>query len=543
MQVSCANCGAVYSFDASAIPAQGYNAQCTTCSHVFFVAPEAPAAPVAQPAPQPAPSAQPAPQPQPTPQPHPQPPVDAPITVACPTCQASYQFSPQAIPPGGYDAQCTQCSAVFFVGPPAQPVQPLSLDTPKAPSALSPPEDNPVAQELTEQPAPAAADLPQLHQAPFEPSPHHESSDLLAMAQSLGEPDAAPEGASMEDDFEQIMRAKRRRWLIIGAIALVIPLLLGLVYFALPSVWDASLGSVLGVKARIHPDAIPLYEAASTKMWEDRPESYREALQQLHQALQIDPLYSAALGLAAQAHVFIGKDLQEEGERIRSRAKTILAQITAIQESEPPPKDAEAQTASLEKELKALNQEASKLFQAGSQEFSEAGKLLTPALNDFADSPEFRTALGIYYLARDPNRTADGSLHLRAALKHSGLAEDAAPEDIRDPWLLFLQGMVKANQRHDQNRALPYLQAAVERQPAFQRARYQQLLVLEALEQPEEAQQLAQAILNRDPEHPKAKAHLHALSAASAPEATVAGAPNDHSAGHNKAKRLKKRNR
>ncbi len=40
MQVACGKCGATYEFDATAIPADGYDAQCTNCGNVFFVAPE-----------------------------------------------------------------------------------------------------------------------------------------------------------------------------------------------------------------------------------------------------------------------------------------------------------------------------------------------------------------------------------------------------------------------------------------------------------------------------------------------------------------------
>lgn len=88
MQVSCSHCGARYEFDAAAIPAAGYDAQCTTCNGVFFVAPQ-------QEVPAPAPQ----------------------VAVSCSSCGAVYQFAASEIPPAGYDAQCTQCQQVFFVGP------------------------------------------------------------------------------------------------------------------------------------------------------------------------------------------------------------------------------------------------------------------------------------------------------------------------------------------------------------------------------------------------------------------------------------------
>src|ERR1700733_8129738 len=84
MQVSCGSCGAKYEFEASVIPAAGYDAQCTHCSAIFFVSPEAPAA-------------------------------DRQVSGSCSHCGAIYQFAAADIPEGGYDAQCTQCQGVFFV--------------------------------------------------------------------------------------------------------------------------------------------------------------------------------------------------------------------------------------------------------------------------------------------------------------------------------------------------------------------------------------------------------------------------------------------
>lgn len=40
MQIACSHCGATYVFDAALIPADGYDARCTSCQAVFFVHPE-----------------------------------------------------------------------------------------------------------------------------------------------------------------------------------------------------------------------------------------------------------------------------------------------------------------------------------------------------------------------------------------------------------------------------------------------------------------------------------------------------------------------
>ncbi|MEM6733638.1 MAG: zinc-ribbon domain-containing protein, partial [Myxococcota bacterium] len=91
MRVSCPECGAEYQFASSAIPPEGYDAQCTNCSTVFFVEPEVTGS-------YPVPSD-----------------PDRIVTVGCPSCGAHYQFPAKDIPAGGYDAQCTQCNEVFFV--------------------------------------------------------------------------------------------------------------------------------------------------------------------------------------------------------------------------------------------------------------------------------------------------------------------------------------------------------------------------------------------------------------------------------------------
>ena len=100
MKAVCNHCGAQYEFDASTIPPEGYNAQCSTCNQVFFIKPEVqqPQAPQPQPAAPQAPAAQP-----------------AQLNASCNHCGMVYQFTPESIPAAGYNAQCTSCGQVFFV--------------------------------------------------------------------------------------------------------------------------------------------------------------------------------------------------------------------------------------------------------------------------------------------------------------------------------------------------------------------------------------------------------------------------------------------
>lgn len=116
MQVSCSSCGAKYEFDASAIPAAGYDAQCTTCNAIFFVSPDADGPPSAPP---PTVGLK----------------LSEQVAVSCNHCGAVYQFAAADIPQEGYDAQCTQCQGVFFVSVAgAAKVQPSASPEKVAPS-------------------------------------------------------------------------------------------------------------------------------------------------------------------------------------------------------------------------------------------------------------------------------------------------------------------------------------------------------------------------------------------------------------------------
>ena len=110
MQVACDQCGATYEFESSAIPSEGYDAQCTHCNHVFFVAPAG---------------------------------GEKLIAVTCANCKTVYRFAASAIPAEGYDAQCTQCEAVFFVsakpgGAPAAAKPTADKAAPPTPPASTP---------------------------------------------------------------------------------------------------------------------------------------------------------------------------------------------------------------------------------------------------------------------------------------------------------------------------------------------------------------------------------------------------------------------
>jgi len=61
------------------------------------------------------------------------------MQAACTKCGATYEFDAGSIPPTGYDAQCTNCAAVFFVAPPPPPAPPVitAPPPPAAPARIS----------------------------------------------------------------------------------------------------------------------------------------------------------------------------------------------------------------------------------------------------------------------------------------------------------------------------------------------------------------------------------------------------------------------
>ena len=108
-----------YEFDSADIPAEGYDAQCSNCGNIFFVAPQLPETAAATPAPIASATAQ--------------------VAIACPQCGAVYQFDSQDVPEAGYDAQCTQCETIFLVAPhtvaPFEPTATEAWDAPAAPAS------------------------------------------------------------------------------------------------------------------------------------------------------------------------------------------------------------------------------------------------------------------------------------------------------------------------------------------------------------------------------------------------------------------------
>ena len=105
MRLICPNCTAQYEVDASMIPVEGRDVQCSNCGHTWYELPEAPKAaeddpvPAMEPEPWEAPEPDPAPEPEPEPKPEPEfEPEPEPEFEPEPEPEAEPEFEPEPEP-------------------------------------------------------------------------------------------------------------------------------------------------------------------------------------------------------------------------------------------------------------------------------------------------------------------------------------------------------------------------------------------------------------------------------------------------------------
>ena len=633
MQVRCNQCGARYEFDASAIPAQGYDAQCTQCGAVFFVQPEkAGASDTATPsaggssAPDAGGGV-----------------AGGLIAVACGHCGARYEFSPSLIPAGGYVAQCTQCNGVFFVGPPTgtseteTPVAPaptlpetsapgpqvksggvaaLDIGTLQAPGQFqaavvggkeaggpagaevgaSPgmaeylePEEydvvelsqsgrRPVASAavfveagesllpepaLTPQEAPGLGSLPSLggaagglqeHQAPqmtphdaFSTSPTPSSveavarapgerattlsqaaaqsqeaaenaayDDLMALDAELGEPLEAPGGVTAENDFEFLLRRRRRKLWGFFLLLVAVAGYGGVTYFLFPRWFDLTVGRFFGIKLTVHPEAVPYAEEGQGFLYKDTTEGYTKAIKSFDAALRVDPLYAKALVYGGLAYVFRGADAQAEGQRIFDVGAEALEEIRAIDaKTEPAPGDLPRRAALLV-QAKDAQKRAAESFERAGVDRGRALAMLNKALTHFPDDALVLKGAGIYD-SGDSDSLARARRELKLSQELLGKTPTVATDGDADAWALYLQARLVHADGRERRSAAAYYKAAAAKEPRFVRAVYELAVLHEQLGELSASRSAAKAVLQVIPGHDKATALLKRVEAAQAP--------------------------
>ena len=503
MEVACNQCGAKYQFDASAIPPEGYDAQCTNCGSVFFVS----AAAVETP----------------------------PISVSCVHCGAVYQFPASAIPPEGYDAQCTQCNNVFFVSTqgaaataavaqasPAPAILPTAAQAPADPlPAPSQPAIAPVETPVvlatkkpmaTSEPVVATpkvkAPAPTPTASPDDDLPE-DAADMMRLANELGEPSAVP-GGSTEDDFERIMGRRKKRLTVVGALLGAVVGYCVLTYVAIPRLFDMTVGRLVGIKLTVNPDAVPLMEKGRADMLLDTDAGYTNALKDLEASLTIDADYPDAIALAALCHIFRGGDIQAQGREIFDAGARASAEIKAYDEVPltKRPADAAKHIEELRAQAAHSATESAKLFEAGGNEVSAALTLLRPAINKFKSSPVISAAAGIYYTT-DVDSLARAQEMLRMAIElRTGANTTLDLANPPDVWTPLLQGLVKGASRGGDDDARAAFTAALKKEPKLARAKFELLKVFDRQAKRDDAKKLATEILADSPTHAKARAYL-----------------------------------
>jgi predicted Zn finger-like uncharacterized protein len=393
------------------------------------------------------------------------------MRVSCPSCNATYEFDAAAIPADGYNAKCTSCEKVFFVRP------------------------DKAAESSTEWQA--GSELPTREQA-----------EVMALDDELGEP--AEAAGRLEDDFTALTMRRRKRNRVLAGVAVALPVIAFATLHLAPGVWDATLGPVLGIKARVHPDAIPLKDAAWTLMLSDTDEGYRQALAKLSAALEIDAQYPEAIALLALAHAFMGQDMQRRGAEVTRQFNEATATLRVLNElpADKRPADWSERVASLHASSQQLKEGAETLYQQGGDEFRSANSAIGQALQQGEPSPELLTASGLVMMAQDSEKRPQAERQLDASLKLRGRPE-VDPRDPPDALSSLLKGeMERALPEKGGQGALPYYEGAVQKEPGFTRARFAIVEAYTLMGDTDRARRAAEDLLKTAPGHEKSKDYL-----------------------------------
>lgn len=452
MQASCPDCGEEYEFEASSIPADGYDAQCSSCGSILSIKPKPDGTTAVDKVPGRESTV----------------PLDE-VSVTCPHCAVVYQFARAKIPEEGYHAQCAQCSGVFFVE---------GMDDLK---------------------------------------------ELLELSDELGEPATLPEGVSTKKDFERI--SSRRKRLVTGALGGILVLLVavGVLFTALPEVFDATLAPLFGVKAGDNSAALALVEQAQQAMLPDTVEGYERAQKSLEAALGLDSELAEATALKGLTHVFRGTDLQAEGRGIveaGARAQKELRRLKRLPRRRR--KQQQAAMAELKERAAAAGDESKKKFEEAGRELRKGLSVLQFAEAKHAGAPMVKLALGLYFGTEPDGGEQAARLHKQA----QGLLDKASAgeNDKRGrQWAAYLEGRILFQAPHKTKAAPAAFQAALQSAPTFQRARYGLALAQQKLEQRDAAIATLKALLAQAPQHSRAKALLERLKEEAAAAKKKAG--------------------
>ena len=435
------------------------------------------------------------------------------MQVSCSKCSAKYVFDVSAIPKEGYNAQCTECGNVFFVSPADDAGGASAQVVSQATQAASASEEPQVMEEVVEtqnevQSAPVA-------QASTFDSQNVRASvaEMASFDAGIGTDDDGIDDLPSEEEYQAKLERKKKMMLsgfggVVGVIALA-----GVLYAAAPTVFDATFGKVLGLKAAINPEAIPFKDQGIEKMLLDTPEGFAAAVEAFDKALALDPEYPEAIAYKGLAYIFRGTDIQEQGRSVYDQGASALTKLKELK-SVPRRK----RTKKIKKKIDTLtdlaaakSKESTELFEKGGKEVSNGYSFINKALSKYQQDPAILAAAGIYYTT-DPDGIAKAQMFLRA-----GLDQTIGPNiemDLKSPPTLllpYLQGVIRAASEKDMNQAVAAFDSTLTKNGKFVRALMEKALVLEKQGEVDAAKKVAQEILKSVEEHGRAKILLARL--------------------------------
>jgi hypothetical protein len=511
----------MYEFDASVIPAEGYDAQCTHCNAVFFVAPETPVSPQ--------------------------------VSVSCSHCGAVYQFAAADVPAGGYDAQCTQCQGVFFVSADgsvptspsleaetfAQPTQPaMSMAAYTAPQQFASTTGE-VVPEVSADDFKSMSEVMGL--APVAPPRRGFSPELLdrgtmelpggggsdsevtiprhvkgSGGRSTHEEGLSSSGGGDDLDEELAPASDNRRWLLLAAAAVVVVAGAGGLY-ALSSRHHTAAGEAkLRAPKPVNAAAVPAYDRGCKGMLDDNDAAYTAAIGAFDEALGVDNEYADAMAGSALAHTLQGSDWIAVGQALLKSAQVPADERRTLQAAKAAggkaAKEAAARLAELEQGAAARKQEALDALEKGGKLLSDGQVLLLKARRLGVESPFIAEAQAIWYTL-DPEGAARAQEQLTHAVQlKQGTQATLSLADPPDMWSPLIQGRIwSAPSLANTARASEAYRAALKHEPRLQRARWELAGLYVQEGQKDEAIKLLDAILAAVPRHEKAEQLLGSL--------------------------------
>lgn len=505
MQVVCDKCGARYEFEAADIPAEGYDAQCTSCGHIFFVSPEGDNAP----------------------------------------SRAIEQLTPaQAV----FETAATELNGEPDTPPAEQePSEPspaaqdeypdfddaASTDMESAPTGdLEEPPEPDEDDEIEEQEAIAAVDS---------------FDDMMALSAQLGEPTRERVEIAPIDDMELSSRRRSSFARTVVLSVLGAAFYAGGTYLVLPQVFDKTIGQFIGVDAGVDPAAVPYCEKGQDLLLGDTPKAIKNALGQFSKAESIDDNYGDAQAFRAVTNTFLGADLKGEGTNVLDLKQAAEAELERLDglTGKDRPEDFMERVQRLRAQATS-GQKAQEFVERGGRALMKARRAIESGLELHANNPNFKLAAAIHKL-QDPDTVGAAERYLRDYLSGMGLGV-ADLESPPNHWIGYVHGAILMGHDSTLKEAPAAFEAAISLEPRFQRARLRLAEAYHQLGQVDKAIAVLTSIVKAQPKHVRGNRLLKAWSPAKktnvVPSGEVAGSKADKPAKLKKGaskKKVKKR--